>query len=82
MRTKPEQESVVREAVLACVAPSRKEDGNLSYVAHIDSKDPCLFVVVKHWANLQARNHHLQSEHFKALGRVVDDGGRLTEHVF
>ena len=82
MRAKPGQESAVREAILACVAPSRKEEGNLAYAAHIDSNEPSLFVVVEHWANPQVRDRHLQSEHFNALGRAVDDGGKLVEHVF
>ena len=82
MRVKPGQEKTVREAILACVPLSRQEEGNLSYVAHVDSKDPTLFIVVEHWANAATRERHLQSEHFKLLGRTVDDEGRLNEHFF
>ena len=82
MRAKPGQEDAVREAVLACVGPSRAEEGNVSYVAHVDQKDPRLFVVVEHWASAAARDRHLRTPHFAALGRDVDDAGRLSEHVF
>lgn len=76
------EEEAVEAAVLACVASSRAENGNLSYIATRDQKDPALFVVIEHWADSEARGRHLQSEHFKELGRQVDDAGRLNRHTF
>ena len=54
----------------------------LAYVAHVDTNDPLLFVVVEHWASAEARDRHLQSPHFMELGREVDESGRLTHHEF
>ena len=81
MRAKPGQERTVRNAILGCAIPSRNEAGNLSYNAHVDDKDSLLFVVVEHWASLEARAK-LESEHFRTLERVADDEGRLSEHFF
>ena len=82
MHARPGQEDAVRRAVLDCVGPSRAEEGNISYAAHVDNEDVLLFVVVEHWQSAEARNRHLQTEHFKALVRDVDDAGRLDRHVF
>ena len=82
MHAKRGEEEAVERAVMACVAPSRAEDGNVSYVATRNDDDPRLFVVVEHWASREARERHLQSAHFKELGHQVDDAGRLDRHVF
>ena len=82
MRAKAGQEKIVREAILACVRPSRQEDGNISYVAHVDQKESSLFVFVEHWGSAEARDKHLHSAHFKTLKRVVDEEQRLSEHTF
>lgn len=65
LHAKPGQENAVERAIVACVAPSRAEDGNISYIPSRDQKDPALFIVVEQWANKEARGRHLQSEHFK-----------------
>lgn len=80
MRAKSGQERAVRDAILACVGPSRAAEGNRSYAAPVDEQDPGLFVV-EHWASAEARARHLHTPHFKALGRAVDDVGRLSEHA-
>ena len=82
MKANAGQEGTVREAILACVRQSRKEEGNISYAAHVDQADPSLFVVVEHWKSAEARDKHLHSEHFQVLKRVVDEERRLSEHRF
>lgn len=82
MRAKQDEAEAVRSAVLACVRPSREEDGCLGYDAHTDADDPALFVVVEHWANADLRERHLRSGHFKALTQAVDGENRLSEHHF
>jgi len=81
MRANPGREDAVKSAVMACVAPSRAEEGNISYVAHIDVMEPSRFVIVEHWKDEHVRDRHLRSDHFKALSRAID-GGQLSEHVF
>ena len=81
MRAKAGQVDAVREAILGCAIPSRNEEGNFSYNAHVDDKDSLLSVVVEHWASSAARAK-LESEHFRTLERVADDEGRLSDHFF
>lgn len=82
MRAKPDEQAAVHDAVMACVGPSRAEDGCLGYDAHVDSEDPALFVIVEHRASADHRERHLHSAHFKALVRTVDHENRLSEHRF
>ena len=82
MHAKEGEEEAVERAVTSCVAPSRAEDGNVSYAATRDDEDSRLYVVVEHWASREARERHLQSAHFKELGRQIDDAGRLDRHIF
>ena len=73
----PGQEDAVRDAALACVAPTRAEAGNSMYVLHRDTKDAALFVFVEHWVSQQALDQHMQTPHFKALAQALD--GKLAE---
>jgi quinol monooxygenase YgiN len=81
MRANPGKEDAVKSAVMACVAPSRAEEGNISYAAHIDVVEPSWLVIVEHWKDAHVRDRHLSSDHFKAWSRAID-GGQLSEHVF
>lgn len=82
MHAKPGEEEAVQNAIVECVPPSRVEAGNLSYYAHVAEDDPRLFVVIEHWASAEARDRHLQTDHFKALSRAVDDSEELDQHFF
>ena len=82
MRAKPGKREAARRALLACVAPSRAEPGNLGYDVHVDLDDALRFVVVERWASAGARERHLQSGHFAQLIAEVDESDRLTAHTF
>lgn len=82
MPAKPDEREKVEDSVLACVEPSRVEEGAIAYDVHVDSEDRLLFVVVEHWASAEVRDRHLQTLHFKRLGREVDDPDRLSHHKF
>ncbi len=82
LKAKTGEEENVKQAVIAVVEPSRKEEGNISYSANTDSKDPSLFVITEHWQSMEIRNKHLQSEHFKKLQQTVDTESRLDSHTF
>ena len=77
LHAKPGQEAAVRDAALACVAPTRAETGNDMYVLHRDSKDASLFAFVEHWKSQQALDQHMQTPHFKALTQALD--GKLAQ---
>jgi quinol monooxygenase YgiN len=74
---KPGQEDAVRDAALACVAPTRAESGNDMYVLHRDTKNPSLFVFIEEWKSEQALDEHLQTPHFKTLAQALD--GKLAQ---
>ena len=73
----PGQEDAVREASLACVAPTRAEPGNAMYVLHHDTQNPSLFVFIEHWQSQQAIDHHMQTPHFKTLAQALE--GKLAK---
>ncbi len=79
IHAKPGQEDAVKDACLACVAPTRAESGNEMYVLHRDSKDPSLFVFIEHWQSQQALDQHMQTAHFKTLVEAVK--GKLTKDL-
>ena len=72
LRAKPGQEDAVRDAALACVPPTRAEEGNAMYVLHRDTKEPALFVFVEHWKSQNALDQHMQTPHFKALTDTLE----------
>ena len=71
------QEDAVRDICLACVAPTRAEDGNHQYVLHTDAQDPSLFVFIEHWQSQQALDRHMQTPHFKKLAAALH--GKVTQ---
>ena len=71
------QEAAVKAALLACVEPTRAEEGNSLYVLHNDEQDPLLFVFIEHWASKQALEQHMQTPHFKKL--QADTQGKLAQ---
>ncbi len=77
LHAKPGQEAAVMQAALACIAPTRAELGNETYVLHQDMEEPALFVFVEHWKSKQALDEHMQTLHFKQLGDACD--GKLVE---
>ncbi len=72
-------EDAVRDAMLACVPPTRAERGNLMYVLHHDAADAATFVLVEHWQSQAALDHHMSLPHFKNLVAFLD--GKLAAPV-
>ncbi len=71
------QEAAVRQAAMACIAPTRAEAGNRMYVLHQDSEDAALFVFLEHWDSQQALDQHMQTPHFKTLTQALE--GKLAQ---
>ena len=53
--------------VAAQVAPTRAEDGCLTYDCHADANDPCVFVFYENWRTRQDLDEHLTKPHLKPL---------------
>lgn len=67
------REDELRASLIAVVAPSRKDEGNLRYELFADQNDPRRFIFLEHWANQGARDkHHTQTEHIRHFEK---DGG-------
>lgn len=60
------REDELRRDLLALVAPSRSEDGNIQYDLFEDQDQPGLFVFVEQWASVEARTkHHEHGPHIQ-----------------
>ncbi len=69
---------VVREALMAILAPTRAEEGCKLYVLHQDIKDENTFIFYETWANAAAIKAHMESEHFMRLGAAIEGAAELT----
>lgn len=58
------------------IAPTRKEDGCISYSLYQDESNPRLFALMEEWRDAEALNRHMQTEHFKTLVPKLNE---LTE---
>lgn len=60
---KPGSEDIVRGALAALVAPTRAEEGCLSYVLSESAAAPGTFVTVESWRGQPDVDAHMQSPH-------------------
>ena len=66
---KPGSEDEVREAMKGLVAPTRLEEGCLSYDLSESSVAPATFITVEEWRQPSDLDDHMQTEHIQgALG--------------
>ena len=67
IRAKTDSETVVRAALIALVAPTRKEAGCKQYILHEDTKNPYSFYFYEEWTSEAAL-----AEHLKVVGPALD----------
>jgi quinol monooxygenase YgiN len=69
------QEGVVRKALSALVAPTRREEGCLGYELFESAAAPGVFVTQERWRGQDDLDAHLQTEHvaeaFAAAGEAL-----------
>lgn len=58
----------VAAAVAKLAAPSKAEPGVIVYQAHRDPENPNVFFFYEQYADADAYQAHVDSEHFQALG--------------
>jgi quinol monooxygenase YgiN len=73
MKAKPGQEDALRQAALALVAPTRKEEGCVQYDLHEHKTEPGRFVFYENWASEEHLARHAASEHLKYFGAIRGD---------
>jgi len=61
------QETALKAALTACIAPSRNDPGSLSYDLYESVQQPGQFAMLEHWATKDALSRHLETPHLKAL---------------
>jgi quinol monooxygenase YgiN len=66
VRVKPGTVDRAIAAARACVAPTVKEDGCISYDMHQSVTDPLRLVLVERWESREALARHMETPHFKA----------------
>jgi quinol monooxygenase YgiN len=72
-RAKEGQESRLGQELQRLLAPTRAEDGCISYDLHQSTSDPALFVFYENWASQEALDAHFQTPHLQALLKLVSD---------
>lgn len=48
------------------------EEGNISYIVHVDVKNPLKFVIIEEWQSQAAINFHNQTSHFLSFKEALD----------
>ena len=75
MRAKPGKEQELRDALIALVEPTSKEDGYINYDLHQGVEDPRWFFFYENWESADHLDAHLQAPH------LVEFAGRLDEFL-
>lgn len=65
IRARPEKAAELTVVLAALVAPTRKENGCISYELLRHKTDPCDFVFVEEWTGDAALDAHLASSHLQ-----------------
>ena len=60
---KPGKGDALGEALKALLAPTRKENGCISYDAHRSNKDPDLWMMYETWESQAHLDAHMQTPH-------------------
>ena len=70
---KPEKRDELLSILKAQVAPTRAEEGCLSYDFHCDANDPNVFVFYENFVDRAALDWHLQQPHLHPLQQKLDE---------
>jgi quinol monooxygenase YgiN len=73
MTAKPGKEEALKEACLAMVEPTRKEEGCFCYNLHQSKRDKGHFMFYEQWAGNDAIKAHNATAHMKKLGKALKD---------
>jgi quinol monooxygenase YgiN len=71
------KEEDLRNALLALIEPTRKEEGFVQYDLHVNTSDPGRFVFYENWVSREHLDRHLASPHLQSF--VAAAGSLLGE---
>ena len=77
LQAKTGQEQAVKQALVAMVEPTRKEEGCLCYNLHESKDDKTQFMFYEQWASQAALDAHAKTPHMKAMQKGI--AGRLEK---
>ena len=63
----------LKESLVAILAPTRNEDGCISYNLNLDAENPNAFTMIEKFKNQEAYEYHGQLPHLKNLLTFVGD---------
>ena len=63
----------VKQALSGLIAPTRAEEGCVSYDLHQSTDDPSQFMFYETWASKEAIDKHMQTPHVSAVVARVDE---------
>lgn len=66
------QEGVLEQELRALVAPTRKEEGCLTYELHRSANTPGLFLLHEIWASRDHHTRHLETSHMQRWAECKD----------
>ncbi len=70
---RPETRKELQEILARFVAPTRAEEGCVSYEFHVDASNPCVFVFYETWRSKEDLDLHLTLPHLRPLMDRQDD---------
>lgn len=73
LTSKPGMKDNLNKVLQQMVAPSRKEEGCITYDLHQSLDDPGTFTFYEVWESDKAIQAHIVSEHYKAYKEHVDE---------
>ncbi|WP_336058004.1 putative quinol monooxygenase [Nitratireductor sp. CH_MIT9313-5] len=68
---------LVRDELLKLIAPTRKEEGCITYELHQDNKDPAHFTFVEMWESRELWQAHMKAPHL--AGYMAATEGAIAE---
>jgi len=76
LTAKPGREADLKKALVDLLAPSRADDGCLSYELHADRENPRHFFLYEAWSDDSTWRAHMETPHLKRFGEI---SGEFTE---
>ncbi|RYE40418.1 MAG: antibiotic biosynthesis monooxygenase [Hyphomicrobiales bacterium] len=73
LKSKPGQRENLRDGLLALIAPTRAEPGNLDYVLFEAKEEPGVFYMREAFEDQAALDAHFATPHFQKFKATLDD---------
>ena len=70
---KPEHREKVLFELSKIIAPTRQENGCISYDMYIDNSNSCVFMFYENWASEKDLDRHMESSHVSQCFEIIDD---------